>query len=70
MIKKIYEDGKPKDTETKTLVDNFLNDLKSNDLEFVIGVDYARKESEDFTAISQFVENEDGSLTHMGTKLI
>lgn len=70
MIKKIFSEGKPKDKATENAVNNILNDLENNDLEFVVGIDYASIHSDDFTAVAQFFENEDGSLTYAGSKLV
>lgn len=70
MIKKVYKDGNPKDKDTEIAVKNHLDELSEDNLEFVVGIDYAGLSSEDFTAVTKFFENEDGTLTYAGTKLI
>ena len=54
MIKQIYIDGKPKDIETKIATDKFLKELEMHELEFIVGIDYAHKNSKDYTAISHY----------------
>ncbi len=70
MIKKVYKDGKPKDQYVEKEVNKHLNELNRDKLEFVVGIDYAGLSSKDFTAVTHFFKNEDGSLTYAGTKLI
>lgn len=71
MIKRIYEDKIPILSLNKSVkeVDKFLNELRKDDKEYIVGIDYASIYFKDCTAMAYFIEDEDGKLKLEGVKL-
>ena len=71
MIKRIYEDKIPILSLNKSVkeVDKFLNELRKDDKEYIVGIDYDSIYSKDYTAAAYFTETEDGKLKLKGVKL-
>lgn len=71
MIKRIYEDKLPVLSFNKSIkeVDEFLNELRKDDKEYIVGIDYASIHFKDCTAVAYFTETEDGKLILEGVKL-
>lgn len=70
MIKKIVTDGKPNDEATKLEVNKIIEESENDNEMYVIGIDYSTEFSKDFTAVTRFTENEDGTITVKDTKII
>ena len=70
MIKRIYEEKTPILNLNKSVkeVDEFLNELRKDDKEYIVGIDYASIYSKDYTAAAYFTETEDGKLKLKGVK--
>jgi hypothetical protein len=47
-----------------------LNELRKNDKEYIVGIDYASIYSPDYTAVVYFTEIEDDKLKLEGVKLL
>lgn len=60
---KISYDGEPKNKETEIKVADIIEGFTDEGKEYTIGIDYAPKHSKDFTAITRFSKNEDGTIT-------
>jgi hypothetical protein len=71
MIKRIYEDKIPILSLNKSVkeVDEFLNELRKDDKEYIVGIDYASIYSKNCTAVAYFTETENGKLKLEGVKL-
>jgi len=60
---KIFYSGEPRDKETEAKVKAIIDDFEYEDHEYIIGIDYAPKDSKDFTAVARCRKNEDGTTT-------
>jgi hypothetical protein len=71
MIKRIYQDTIPIFKKSEKEVNEFLNELRKDDKEYIVGIDYASIYSPDYyTAVAYFTETEDGKLKLEGVKLL
>lgn len=70
MIKRIYQDTVPKYKKSEKEVNEFLNELRKDDKEYIVGIDYASIFFKDCTAVVYFTETEDGKLKLEGVKLL
>lgn len=69
MIKRIYEEKTPILKKSVKEVHEMLNELRKDDKEYIVGIDYASIYSKDCTAVAYFAEDEDGKLKLEGVKL-
>jgi phage terminase large subunit-like protein len=70
MIKRIYEEKTPILKKSEKEVNEFLNELRKDDKEYIVGIDYASIYSPDYTAVAYFYEDEEGTLKLEGIKLL
>lgn len=69
MIKRIYEEKTPILKKSVKEVHELLTELRKDDKEYIVGIDYASIYSKDCTAVTYFTETEDGKLKFEGMKL-
>lgn len=60
---KVFYEGTPKDKETEAKVKAIVDGFEYGDHEYVIGIDYAAKDSKDFTVVAKYRKNEYGAIT-------
>lgn len=61
-MKVVYE-GTPKDKETEAKVKEIVGSFEDEGHEYVIGIDYAAKDSKDYTSVARFRKSKDGTMT-------